>query len=186
MSATARSRVRFPVVCLLAAAAFLALGSCASAPKTVPPTLSPAEYFQNAQDAAERGDFPLALRYYQSFQQKFPDDVEHGVWASYEIAFLYHKMGDDKKCIALLDELLARYAKGGELPDAPRILAQKVKAQLEAEAERLRGQVPSGQQPAAPAAPAPEPAPATPAPVEPAPAPTEPAPVPAPAPAPAP
>jgi outer membrane protein assembly factor BamD (BamD/ComL family) len=133
VSAKARARVLIPSACLVATL-LAALASCAGAPQTVSADLGPAEYFQRAQDAAESGNFAVALRYYQSFQAKYPEDAEHGAWASYEIAFLYHKMGDDKKCITLLDELLARYAKGEQLPDAPRILALKVKARLEAKA----------------------------------------------------
>ncbi len=161
---SARSRVPLCAACVLAAAALLSLSSCKSAPQAVPADLSPAEYFQRAQDAAEKGDFSLALRYYQSFQERFPDDVEHGAWASYEIGFLYHKMGNNKKCMALLDDLLARYAKGEKLPDAPRILAQRVKTRLQAEAASAPAAAPapaSAPEPAPTPEPTPAPAPAS-------------------------
>ena len=106
--------------------------SCVGSPGTLPSNLTPPEFFQRAQDAAEHGDYPLALRYYRSFADAYPDDAEHGAWASYEIAFLYHKMGDNAESLVLCEELLARYEKGGDkLPDAPRVLTLKLKARLQ-------------------------------------------------------
>jgi len=63
-----------------------------------------------------------------------PDDRERGAWASYEIAFLYFKEKDGAKALALVEELLAEYAADpGDLPPAPRILAEKLKARIQAE-----------------------------------------------------
>jgi outer membrane protein assembly factor BamD (BamD/ComL family) len=95
--------------------------------------LRPAEIFQRAQDASDKSDYSTALQYYKLFQDKFPDDAERQAWAAYEVAFIYHKMGDDKRALVLLDELLARYARGEKLPEAPRILAEKVKARIESD-----------------------------------------------------
>jgi hypothetical protein len=54
-------------------------------------------------------------------------------WASYEIAVLYHKMGRNDTALSLINALLDRYAKEGDtLPAAPRVLAVKLKARLEA------------------------------------------------------
>jgi len=118
-------------VCL--SAAFLAV-SCKSAPPVSTEGLSAAEIFQRAQDAAEKGDSKAAIRYYEAYRQMRPDDVERGAWASYEIAFLYYKEKDRAKALALVDELLAQYAAGpAELPPAPRILAEKLKARIQAE-----------------------------------------------------
>lgn len=124
-----------PSTLLLAAVlggALLFLG-CGSQPPSPDTTMTTAELFQHAQDASEKGDYKIAIDYYKIFQQKYPDDVDHNTWASYEIAFIYHKMGDDKKALALFDDLLALYAKAdNKLPDGPRILAEKVKAEIEA------------------------------------------------------
>jgi outer membrane protein assembly factor BamD (BamD/ComL family) len=130
---TALMRFVLPVVCVILA---LSAVGCASTP--VPSDISdltPAEIFQKAQDASDKSDYAAALQFYKLFQEKFPGDVEHQVWASYEIAFLYHKMGDDKTALVILDELLARYAKGEKLPEAPRILAEKVKERIGAAAK---------------------------------------------------
>jgi outer membrane protein assembly factor BamD (BamD/ComL family) len=117
---------------LLALLAGLALVSCASQPPVIPDGLSAAEIFQRAQDAVGKGDYDLAITYYSLVPKNFPDDTEHGVWAAYEIAFLYHKMGKNGTALTLLQQLLDRYGTGGDtLPPGPRILAQKLKARLE-------------------------------------------------------
>jgi hypothetical protein len=127
-----RTPLALPAVLLLLSAAAL-LASCAGSPGPLPSGLTPPEYFQRAQDASERGDYPLALSYYTGFREAFPGDVQRGVWADYEIAFLYHKMGQTAEALRLFDDLLARYEKGGDqqLPDAPRILALKLKVRLQ-------------------------------------------------------
>lgn len=117
------------VVC---AAMLVLLASCSSGPTTIPPGLSAAEIFQRAQDASDRGDYPLGIRYYSLMQTSYPDDVNHLTWASYEIAFLYHKMGKNDMALSLINDLLDKYAKEGDaLPPAPRVLASKLKPRLE-------------------------------------------------------
>ena len=110
------------------------LGGCRSAPTDIPPDLSPADFFQKAQEASDSGKYPLALKYYQAFQERYPDERDRGLWARYEIALLYSKMGDKDTALKLFGELLALYAVEGAdaLPQGPRILAEKIKAKLEA------------------------------------------------------
>ena len=125
-------RTAFPLILSVCIAALALLGACATQPPVNPEDLSTGEVFQRAQDAADQGDYSLAMRYYTLFQQKHPEDREHGAWASYEIAFLYHKMGKNDTALALLTTLLDEYAKeGNALPPAPRILAEKLKARLQ-------------------------------------------------------
>lgn len=147
-----------PVIALLAA---VALASCASQPPVIPDGLTAAEIFQRAQDAVGKGNYHLAITYYTLVPKNFPDDKDHGTWASYEIAFLYHKIGKNDIALTLLQQLLDQYATAGDtLPPAPRILAQDLKLRLEPKtAAPAPAQTP-------PPAPAPEPAP------EPTPAPT--------------
>jgi outer membrane protein assembly factor BamD (BamD/ComL family) len=103
----------------------------------IPEGLTVGEIFQRAQDAADKGDYSLATAYYTDFQQKYPEDTQHGVWASYEIAFIAHKTGRNDTALSLLDALLARYAKEGDaLPPAPRTLAENLKARLEADSPK--------------------------------------------------
>ena len=124
--------VRNIIGCAALAAALVVLGSCASQSQTIAEGLTAGEIFQRAQDAVDRGDYARGIAYYTICQQRYPDDVNHQVWASYEIAFIYHKMGNNAKALQLFDDLLARYAKEGDsLPPAPQILAEKLKTSLE-------------------------------------------------------
>jgi len=162
----------------VALCAMLGLESCRTQPKVIPPDLSAAESFQRAQDAADGGDYALAIRYYTTFRENNPNNRDRDIWALYEIAFNYHKMGKNAIAIGFLDQLLQQYqGDTGDLPAAPRILAQKLK-------DRLGPIVPA----AAPAAAAPQaaaPASAAAAPAAEAPAPAEPTPAAPAAPAPA-
>jgi outer membrane protein assembly factor BamD (BamD/ComL family) len=127
-----RIRGRTALFCAACAAALVFLGGCASGPVVIPPGLSAAEIFQRAQDASDRGDYALGLRYYSLIPESYPDDVNHVTWSSYEIAFLHHKMGKDDLALSLINELLARYdSEGDKLPPAPHLLATKLKARLE-------------------------------------------------------
>jgi outer membrane protein assembly factor BamD (BamD/ComL family) len=103
--------------------------SCQSEPPVFDEAMEPADYFQRAQERVEVKDYATAITYYYKCKEKFPDDLDKNTWASYEIAFLYHKMENDEKALVLLDELLALYQqdKDGVLPPAPKILAEKVK-----------------------------------------------------------
>ncbi len=109
--------------------------SCSSSPKTIDESLSPPVFFQKAQEASDNGKYSLALQYYRTFQRVYPDELERNLWASYEIAFLYHKMGQDETALELFDELIKLYAaeESDTFPQGPKILAEKVKARIEEE-----------------------------------------------------
>lgn len=136
-----------------ALAGILVMASCASGPEKIPPGLSAVDIFQRAQDASDRGDYQLAIRYYSLIATDHPDDINHLTWASYEIAFLYHKMGKDAIALQKMNELLDQYkAEGDRLPPAPRVLALKIKARLE---ESLKNAPAAAGAPAAAPGPAP-------------------------------
>ncbi len=141
---------------LLLLALLLALGSvgCKSVPTDIPSDLSPADYFQKAQEASDSGKYALALKYYKSFLERYPDERDRGLWARYEIALLHSKTKDTATALRLFDELLALYAgeDAAQLPQGPRILAEKIKAKLLASLPKT--------EPAPAPAPAPTPAPA--------------------------
>jgi outer membrane protein assembly factor BamD (BamD/ComL family) len=119
---------------LVAGAGLVAvLGSCTSAPAPHDTgTLSAPKLVQAAQNAADKGNYQLAQAYYQALRDRFPEDTERALWASYEIAFLQHKMGNDDEAVRLLDELIQSYAGKDDpnYPQGPRIMAEKVKANL--------------------------------------------------------
>jgi outer membrane protein assembly factor BamD (BamD/ComL family) len=114
-----------------AACAVALIGGCRTQPKVIPADLSAAETFQRAQDAADAGDYSLAIRYYSSYREYHPDNKDRDVWALYEIAFNYHKMGKNAKAVELLDQLLQQYqTQSDTLPPAPSILARDLKDRL--------------------------------------------------------
>jgi tetratricopeptide (TPR) repeat protein len=107
--------------------------SCPSCELIITPDMPPAMYFYKAQDAAQKNCYEVALGYYQKFLETYPDNLEKVVWAEYEIAVLYHKMGNDEKALELINALLLRYQNNTsqKLPEAPKSLALKVKTNLE-------------------------------------------------------
>ena len=121
-------------------ASLLLIMSCKSTGDPFEQDLTQREYFQKAIEAGDSGNFRLAIRYYEVFQEKYPDDRDGNLWALYEIGFLHHKLGDDDLAIDIFDSVLLIYAEsdGSEaplLPDAPRILAEKVKENILLEIE---------------------------------------------------
>lgn len=125
--------VKTTFLSLLSVSAFVLLVSCATQSRTLPEGLTAGEIFQRAQDAADRGDYALGITFYTACQERYPDDKDHKVWAAYEIAFLYHKMGKNDMAATLIDALLTEYANQGDsVPPAPLLLSQKLKERLEA------------------------------------------------------
>ena len=107
---------------------------CSSVPDEIEEGLTPMEYFQRAQEASDAGRYELSMAYYEKFQEQYPEERDRNVWAEYEIALLYHKMGNDQIALERFEALLGRYESGEpELPEGPRILAEKVKARIEEE-----------------------------------------------------
>ena len=114
----------------------LAVGSCSSTPKTIPEDLEPIEYFQQAQKLAmEDNDYQNAIRYYRTFIQRHPDDIQNVVEAQYEIAFLYYKQGQYTRSKEEFEKLLSYYEGGGQsvLPEWPQILGKKILDKIETE-----------------------------------------------------
>ena len=114
------------------AAAVSLLAVCSSVPDEIEEGLSPMEYFQRAQEASDAGRYTLSMEYYEKFQEQYPEERDRNVWAEYEIALLYHKMDKNKIALERFEALLARYESGEpDLPEGPRILAEKVKSRIE-------------------------------------------------------
>ena len=121
---------------LLVAATLLA--GCVTASPELAEGLTPAEYFQRAQEATAHHDYGLAMRWYAAFRERFADDpspqeMVRLLWAEYEIAFLYHKMGDDETALRLLRALVRSYEQPGaaDYPAGPRVLALRVITELD-------------------------------------------------------
>mgnify|MGYP000527773527 CR=1 FL=1 len=123
-------------VLLLLSILGLALAACQSTPEEIAADLQPREYFQKAQEAVvERSDYDTALFYYQTFLERYPEDIQRSAEAEYEVAFIYYKQNDLVTAERLFDNLLARYqAEGAELlPQWPRVLSEKIAEKIKSE-----------------------------------------------------
>ncbi|HDQ13219.1 MAG TPA: tetratricopeptide repeat protein [Sediminispirochaeta sp.] len=104
-------------------------GACASTTEEIPEDLNPAEYFQLAQNVvSDEGNYALAIRYYQSFIDSYPEDLQRVVIAKYEIAFLNYKQGKKDLARSQFEELLSYYDEEGAsvLPRWPQVLTAKI------------------------------------------------------------
>lgn len=124
-------------IALLLGGAWL-LASCASSPDDLTGEITPAEYFQQAQEATAAGNYGGAMAWYEAFRQRYAESPTPGqqnllLWAEYEVAFLHHKMGDDRTAVRLLGELIDRYEtpEAATYAPAPRILALRVIEELQ-------------------------------------------------------
>ena len=122
--------ILFKLVTIAALASLLLV--CSSVPDEIEEGLTPMEYFQRAQEASDGGRYALSMAYYEKFQEQYPEERDRNVWAEYEIALLYHKMDKNRIALERFEALLKRYESGEpDLPEGPRILAEKVKARVE-------------------------------------------------------
>jgi tetratricopeptide (TPR) repeat protein len=136
-----KSHRLFKLFVIAAVASLLVV--CSSVPDKIEEGLTPMEYFQRAQEASDAGRYALSMAYYEKFQEQYPEERDRNVWAEYEIALLYHKMGKNQIALERFDALLARYESGEpDLPEGPRILAEKVKVRVE---EKLASEEPSSE-----------------------------------------
>ncbi len=118
---------------LLVLTIVLAAG-CASQPEEIPDDLEPIEYFQRAQKiASEDENYKLATKYYRTFIERYPDDIQRIVEAKYEIAFLSYKQGNNDLARQQFEELLSYYEDEGSqvLPRWPQVLAKRVMENME-------------------------------------------------------
>ena len=90
-------------------AAIFCAGGCSSGPPVVPDELTPLQFFQRAQEESENANWDNAIYYYQTFLDRFPDDLENCAAARYEIAFIHYKKGDYEKALAGFQEVVDFY-----------------------------------------------------------------------------
>jgi outer membrane protein assembly factor BamD (BamD/ComL family) len=116
---------------ILVTASVSALLFCSSVPEEIEEGLTPMEYFQRAQEASDSGRYKLSMAYYDKFQEQYPYERDRNLWAEYEIALLYYKMGNNRNALDRFDALLDKYEQGEpNLPAGPKILAEKVKVRI--------------------------------------------------------
>ena len=128
-----------PLFVLLVLALF---ASCQSVPETISEDLAPNEYFQKAQEAVSRGQYETGLLFYHTFLERYPNDLQKGVEAEYEIAFIYYKSGDLATAKELFQAIENKYTQGGAeiLPAWPRVLSAKVMAKIDEKEKALEAE----------------------------------------------
>lgn len=119
-------------IILLMLPALFIIGACKTVPPVIPEDLHPSEFFQRAQEASNNGKYSNALIYYNTFLERYPDDIQREVEAEYEIAFIAYKQKQYEKAKQLFEELLKKYSPDASqiLPAWPKVLAQKVLSDL--------------------------------------------------------
>ena len=102
--------------------------ACQTVPEEIPEGLSRMEMFQRAQEAVEVERWELALRYYETFIDRFPDERGAIAEAEYEIAFIAYKQERYVESIALFEAILRKYEEDetGMLPEWPRVLSLRL------------------------------------------------------------
>ena len=123
---------------ILAVTFAIIFSACQTTPEEIPLDLQPREFFQKAQEAVvERTDYETALFYYQTFLERYPDDIQRSVEAEYEIAFIRYKQNDLETAKVLFSNLLAKYGEAGAevLPQWPYTLSTKILEKLTVPAE---------------------------------------------------
>lgn len=133
------SRSRTTIVRTVVLAAFAARAfSCASAPKPIPETLTPAELIQRAQDNTDKDKLDEAVRYYQAILDRYAADLPSVCAAEYSIAFIRYKQGRAEEAKQGFRTLLARYegVDSELLPAHFKILGEKILAKIELEGKK--------------------------------------------------
>ena len=113
---------------LLSSIIIISLSGCVTKIDPYEKDISSVELLQKAYQATDIRRYNLALSYYEAYLARFPEDLNGCAWAQYEIAFIYHKKGNDEKAIEFFNKLLSKYESddGDMMPEAPKILAKKV------------------------------------------------------------
>jgi outer membrane protein assembly factor BamD (BamD/ComL family) len=104
-----------------------AFTACYSIPESIPEDLEPREYLQEAQEAFDEGNYEAALLYLHTFLDRFPDDLENGYSARYQIAFIAYKRGQFEESTGLFQAIVDEYAEDPEgKPEWVLILSEKL------------------------------------------------------------
>ena len=119
---------KFKTLLIFAILTVFLFSACETVPTNIPEDLKPIEYFQAAQTEAGKQYYNSALAYYNTFIERYPDDVQRVIEAEFEIAMIYYKKGNLQRSQTLFNELLDKYTRpGGELlPAWPRVLSEKM------------------------------------------------------------
>lgn len=89
--------------------------------------------FQRAQEEVDSGNYERALRYYNEFIRRNPDDRGSIIEAQYEIAYIAYKQEEYDLAEERFNALLAQYDadEANTLPEWPEVLAVKILDRIE-------------------------------------------------------
>ncbi len=112
-------------LCLAVISAFL-LNSCTSTPKEIPQDMIAQELIQKGQDYFEKGNYKESLRYYNAVIERYSNNVNLYIEASYEIGHLFMKQKKYEQAVPILEEIRDLYPKTepGVLPPSFEKLAK--------------------------------------------------------------
>lgn len=110
---------------------FLAM-SCATKLPVIPDEYSASQIIQKAQERSDVYDWKGAHYYYRILLERYPDNPELVLEATYEIAFIEYKLGHKDTAKAGMQEVLEIYkgAEAASLPQTWKVLAEKILAKL--------------------------------------------------------
>ncbi|GAB4221577.1 MAG: hypothetical protein Kow009_11480 [Spirochaetales bacterium] len=92
------------------------------------------QFFQRAQEESDNYRWDNALLYYETFLERYPNDLPNVLAARYEIAFIHYKKGQYAEAKKLFEELLETYKQFDNplsVPQWPKVLAEKVLKKIE-------------------------------------------------------
>lgn len=110
---------------------FLAM-SCATKLPVIPDEYSASQIIQKAQERSDVYDWKGAQYCYRILLERYPDNPELVLEATYEIAFIEYKLGHKDTAKAGMQEVLEIYkgAEAASLPQTWKVLAEKILAKL--------------------------------------------------------
>lgn len=127
---------RTTIAVAIAALAALLIVGCATVPTEIAEDLSQAELIQLAQESADQENWEAAQAYYQAVLDRYSKDRAATATAIYEIAFIDYKRGDLAAAQSGFERLLGMYDfEGDVLPAWPRVIAERLMAEISATAE---------------------------------------------------
>ena len=125
--------IRLISAVLVTLLSIVVIAGCATSQEQLNTDLPPLKFFQLAQEAYDNKNYELALEYYNTFIEEYPEEKAKKIEARYEIAFIHYKLDHYQKAKELFQGILDTYssAASGEYPEWPKILSEKLITKIE-------------------------------------------------------
>lgn len=116
----------------LAVLIFILAMSCATRLPVIPDDFSASQIIQKAQERSDGYDWKGAQYCYRILLERYPDNPELVLEATYEIAFIEYKLGHKDTAKAGMQAVLEIYrgTEAASLPQTWKVLAEKILAKL--------------------------------------------------------